>query len=121
VTLGPFRHTGEFGIAIADPGARGHGFGREASELRLRFAFDEGGLHRVELHVFDFNEPAKRLYRSLGFRAEGRRREVLYRDGRYHDDVRMAMLVDEYRAREGAAPPPGWIPATLRAAPPGGA
>ena len=107
-----------FGIAIADPGARGHGFGQEATELALRFAFDELGLHRVWLGVFDFNEPAKRLYRRVGFRDEGRQRDFVFRDGRYHDGLLMAMLEDEYRARTGVHRPEGWIAASVRPADP---
>lgn len=117
LTLEPKGRSATFGIAIADPGARGHGFGQEASELILRFGFDELGLHRVELRVFDFNEPAQRLYRRLGFREEGRRRDALFRDGRYHDDVIMSMLEDEYHARTDVTPPDGWIPPAMR--PPG--
>jgi RimJ/RimL family protein N-acetyltransferase len=119
LSIGHFRHSGEFGIGILDPSARGRGLGGEAAELLLRFAFDEIGLHRVELRVFAFNEPALRLYRRLGFREEGRRRELLFRDGQFHDDIVMAMLADEYRRRPGVERPPGWIPDAVRRRPDG--
>ena len=113
ITLERDRHSGTAGIAIADPDARGRGLGVEAFHLLLRFAFDEVGLHRVELRVFDFNEPAKRLYRRLGFREEGRLRDAVFRDGRYHDELVMAMLEGDYQTSDPGARPPGWIPAAV--------
>jgi len=87
------------GIAIADPTARGQGYGREAMEQILRFGFDELNLHRIQLWVYAYNERAIRMYRSVGFQVEGRARETLFRDGRYHDSLLMSILEHEYRAR----------------------
>lgn len=86
-----------FGIAVADPQAQGQGYGREATELVLRFGFDELNLHRIQLNVFAFNDRAIRLYRSVGFQEEGRQRDALFRGGRYHDCITMALLEDEFR------------------------
>ncbi len=86
------------------PDYRGRGYGREAIIEVLRFAFDgvEGepgpGLHRVSLDVLSINPRAQALYESLGFREEGRLRDV-YRDGNaWADAVVMSILEDEYRA-----------------------
>jgi putative acetyltransferase len=48
---------------------------------------------RVELFVFVRNEPAIHLYETFGFAVEGRRRKAIYRNGEYHDDLIMALLV----------------------------
>lgn len=45
---------------------RGRGLGRKMMEL-LEEKIREQGLGRVGLHVFGYNEPAIRLYRSLGY------------------------------------------------------
>jgi len=82
------------------PGYRGRGYGTEAIELVLGFAFDGLGLHRVGLDVLAVNTRAVSLYENLGFRIEGRRRDA-YRDGeRWCDGIDMGMLEDEYRARQ---------------------
>lgn len=94
------------------PDYRGRGYGREAIWEVLRFAFDgvrvDGerepgpGLHRVGLDVLSINPRAKALYESLGFREEGRLRDV-YRDGEgWADAIVMSILEDEFRAAAGA-------------------
>lgn len=83
---------------VMRPGYRGRGYGTEAIELVLGFAFDGLGLHRVGLDVLSVNARALSLYENLGFRVEGRRRDA-YRDGdRWCDAIDMGLLEDEYRA-----------------------
>lgn len=87
-------------IAVGDPGRRGKGFGREALDLTLAFAFRELNLHRVQLTVFAYNQAAIHLYERAGFRLEGTFREALERDGRRHDMHLYGILRREW---EGAA------------------
>ncbi|WP_036966251.1 GNAT family N-acetyltransferase [Promicromonospora kroppenstedtii] len=89
------------------PNYRGRGYGREAIDEVLRFAFegvesDPGPhLHRVSLDVLSINPRAEALYESLGFRQEGRLRDV-YRDGdTWADAIVMSILEDEWRALQG--------------------
>ncbi len=86
-------------IAIGHPEQRGKGYGREAVELLLRFAFMELNLHRVQLTAFSYNERAIALYESLGFQREGTFREFLRRDGRRHDMLLYGLLQREWVAR----------------------
>lgn len=84
-----------FRIALAAERLFGRGYGTEAARLLLRWAFDELGLHRVELEVYAFNPRALRVYEKLGFRREGVLREVLRQDGAWHDAIQMGMLRGE--------------------------
>ncbi len=68
---------------------RGRGFGNEASELVLRYAFGELGLREVRLDVYGFNAAGLRLYERLGFREVGRHPMKTERDGRRWDVIRM--------------------------------
>lgn len=86
------------GIAIGNPARRGHGFGREALELALAFAFDELNLHRVQLTVFSYNAAAVALYERLGFQREGVYREALHRDGQRFDMFLYGILRPEWAA-----------------------
>ena len=86
-----------FGIVMGEPGDWGHGYGTDAARVALRYAFDELNVHRVQLTVFDFNERAIRAFTKAGFRQEVRRREALWRDGRWWDDVIMGVLAPEWR------------------------
>jgi RimJ/RimL family protein N-acetyltransferase len=99
----PEHRSAEFGIAIE----RGHwdaGYGTDATRTILRFAFTQMGLHRVELDVLDTNARAQRVYEKVGFQVEGRARESRFRDGRWHDTVRMSILAHEFAALDGEAP-----------------
>lgn len=86
------------GIALGEKAYWGQGYGTEAVRTMLRFAFDELGLHRVELEVFAYNARAQRCYEKAGFRREGTRRQAFYHEGRFHDVHLMSSLRDEFRA-----------------------
>jgi RimJ/RimL family protein N-acetyltransferase len=88
-----------FSIAIGDPANWGQGYGYEAAQLALAFAFDELNLHRVTTTVFSYNERSIALVEKLGFRTEGAFREFLHRDGRRHDMLLYGLLRPEWEAR----------------------
>lgn len=89
------------------PNYRGRGYGRDAIAQVLRCAFAEGedglGLHRVSLDVLSINPRAQMLYESLGFRVEGRLRDVYLDGAQYCDAIVMAILEDEYLAQPDVA------------------
>jgi RimJ/RimL family protein N-acetyltransferase len=83
-------------IGIEDSTQLGKGFGTEAIDLVLGWAFNALKLHRVSVRVVDYNLRAIRAYQKCGFVAEGREREAAFVDGIWHDDVMMAILDREY-------------------------
>ena len=88
--------TAEFRIFL---GAKNHwnrGIGTECARLMLVYAFDKLNLNRVQLGVNAANEGAVRSYEKSGFLREGVLREEQYRNFRYYDVIRMAMLRREY-------------------------
>ena len=87
------------GLAIGDRAHRGRGYGYEATELALRYAFHELNLHRVQVTVFDYNERSIALIEKAGFRREGVFRERLQRDGKRHDMILYGLLRHEWEAR----------------------
>ncbi|MFL6565496.1 MAG: GNAT family N-acetyltransferase [Burkholderiales bacterium] len=84
------RHSGVLGMGVIDS-HRGHGVGRALLDATLRAAWEKG-LTRVELTVRSDNEPAKRLYESVGFVTEGLRKRHMYIDGQFIDSWLMALL-----------------------------
>ncbi|KAJ5815222.1 GNAT family acetyltransferase [Penicillium riverlandense] len=84
-----------FGISIV-PEHQGNGYGPEAISWLLDWCFLTAGLHRVELGVFEWNERARKIYERLGFVAEGRQRESLWKDGRWWDRISMGILDHEW-------------------------
>jgi RimJ/RimL family protein N-acetyltransferase len=99
----PHRSTYIGSLVILDPDERGHGYGQDAMEICLRFAFHELNLHRVALTVFDYNTQAIALYERLGFVHEGTHREFFERDGQRHDMLLYGLLRHEWEGmRDGA-------------------
>ncbi len=90
---------------IGEPTERGKGYGYEAMQLALRFAFHELNLYRVQLTVFSYNKPSIALAQKLGFQREGVYREFLQRDGKRHDMYLFGLLRSEWEARNGQAQP----------------
>ncbi|KAJ5587843.1 uncharacterized protein N7459_003608 [Penicillium hispanicum] len=83
------------GISLAEE-YRGQGYGREAIDWALDWAFQHAGLHRVYLHAMAYNEPALKLYRKMGFVEEGREREALLYRRAWHDVINFSMLEHEW-------------------------
>ncbi|MCO1656487.1 GNAT family N-acetyltransferase [Pseudonocardia sp. S2-4] len=93
--LDPDNGSCNFRILLGGP-HQGRGYGTEAVRLAVGEAFARG-LHRVSLGVFEFNARAQRVYEKCGFVVEGRCRDVLHWDGRWHDEIVMSVLAGELR------------------------
>lgn len=85
-----FRHGGRLGMGIL-PEFRARGLGRRLMTNAIDRAW-KAGIERIELEVFGSNARAMALYESLGFVREGVRRRARKLDGRYDDDVLMALF-----------------------------
>lgn len=75
---------------------QGRGYGQAAMREFLRRVFTDHGMHKVWLIVDPNNERARHIYEKTGFRQEGVLREEYFRDGTYHDMVRMSLLDHEF-------------------------
>jgi RimJ/RimL family protein N-acetyltransferase len=84
------------GIAIYDPKNRGRGYGQEAINLLLDFAFKTLNLNRVELETYDFNQRAQKCFKKVGFREVGRKRKAHFVNGKYHDIIVMDILREDW-------------------------
>ncbi|MDP3724937.1 MAG: GNAT family N-acetyltransferase [Nanoarchaeota archaeon] len=90
---GRSKHVGTFGITIAKE-LRGEGLGRELMRQILQEA-SKIGLTHIELHVYEKNEPAIKLYTSLGFKEVGRRPEAIAYQGKLITDIIMWLSLEE--------------------------
>ncbi len=90
------QRNGWVAIAIGDSSLQGKGYGTEAMSLLLDYAFYEINLHRIQLTVFSYNQPAIWLYEHLGFTYEGAQREFILRDDEAYDMYIYGMLRREW-------------------------
>ena len=84
-------------LGIGAPADRGHGFGTEALQLLMRYAFGELNLFRLSAEIPEYNPTALHLFQKLGFIEEVRRRQALNRDGRRWDLIWFGLLKEEWR------------------------
>ena len=89
------------GISIGDRDFWGKGYGTEAMQLLLCYAFTELNLNRVTLNVFEYNQRAVRSYEKAGFQLEGRQRQAMIREGRRWDVLYMGILREEWMETNG--------------------
>ena len=88
--------TAELALAIAEPDARGKGYGTETTQLVVDYAFTALGLHNVMLTVFEYNLAGIRVYTKVGFKEFGRRRESIFMGGKLWDIILMECLSTEW-------------------------
>ena len=94
LTGGSFRRSRTTAYVVV--GVRAHAAGRGIGAGLLQQARDWAathGLHRLELTVMAHNTRAIRLYERMGFTVEGRRSECLLIDGRFIDELTMAVIL----------------------------
>ena len=86
----------DLSVIIGDEEHRDKGLGTEAIRLIVNYAFEDLDLERVNLSVFDFNEPAISSYEKIGFKKEGRISRAVRRDGACRDAITMRILASEW-------------------------
>lgn len=73
------------------PEARGYGIGKSLLLELITRAEDCEGVERLNLTVVSDNEPARRLYTSVGFQVYGVERKALKTGGIYYDEDLMVL------------------------------
>ncbi|TGN18254.1 GNAT family N-acetyltransferase [Leptospira idonii] len=84
----------ELGILIGDKSAWGNGYGTSAVKLIVEYGFLRLNLNRIEIGTF--NPSAKRMFEKNNFQHEGLSRQKIYIDGKYYDDIKMAILAEDF-------------------------
>lgn len=87
-----------FGITIGEPDLWSQGYGSDAVNALVDFAFGQLRMERVWLDTDDHNHRAQAAYRKAGFSVEGRLRHAWFQNGAWSDDIRMSLLRDEWSA-----------------------
>jgi RimJ/RimL family protein N-acetyltransferase len=90
------------GIGIGERELWGKGYGTEAMDLVIRYAFEVLNLKRVSLDVFEYNERAVKSYLKVGFVVEGRMRQWMQRRGERYDLIYMGLLRSDWEERQEA-------------------
>ena len=84
------------GAAIGDKAYWGRGYGSEAKILLLKFAFDTLNLRKICSNVIAFNERSLNYSLKCGYKEEGRRKDHFFRQGRYWDEIQLAIFREDW-------------------------
>ena len=96
VDINHVNQTATLGVFIGDAENRNKGYGKEAIKLLLEYGFNTLNLNNIMLSVYSFNKNAIRTYEKIGFKKIGFRRNAIYRDGRFYNDIYMDILRSDY-------------------------
>lgn len=77
----------------------GRGLVPESLVLVLRFAFEDLGLHRVQVAIIPRNDASRRVVQKLGLREEGVAERYLEINGVWEDHLRHAITAEEWATR----------------------
>ncbi len=86
-------------VLVGPPDLRGRGIGTAMVRAVVRIAFEDLGLHRLGLAIFDWNRPAIAAYERVGFRRDGVVRDVLRVGDGYWSNRLMSLLDHEWQDR----------------------
>ncbi len=97
IQRGPFQNA-YVGYWI-DRESAGHGYMPESVVACARFAFDELGLHRLQISIVPRNKASRRVVEKLGLRMEGLAERYLQINGVWEDHCRYAITSEEWERR----------------------
>ncbi len=86
-------HVGGF---IGEISERGKGYGTEALKLITKFAFEILNAQTVYSGIFSFNEPSIKAAQKAGYRIAGKYRNAYFYNGKYHDQLLIEMIKEDY-------------------------
>jgi [ribosomal protein S5]-alanine N-acetyltransferase len=82
-----------------DEARAGRSYMPESVVVVARHAFENLGLHRLEICIIPRNDRSRRVVEKLGVRCEGLAERLLEIDGRWEDHLRFAITAEEWDER----------------------
>ena len=79
------------------PDAWGMGYATEIAQTLISFCFQTLHLHRVCASCNGSNAPSERIMQKIGMVKEGLFRKVRYKNGKWEDELRYAVLADDWQ------------------------
>ena len=83
---------------LINPADHHKGYCQQITRAVLKIGFEELGLHRIGLGVYENNKAALNCYLKCGFNIEGVSRDILWYNNEFLSLVEMAILEQEWRA-----------------------
>lgn len=87
------------GIDICEDAYLNRGLGTEALGLWVGYLFANSTAHKIECHTWSLNPRMMHVAVKLGFKFEGRQRELIQWQDKWHDLIRYGLLRREWESR----------------------
>jgi RimJ/RimL family protein N-acetyltransferase len=87
----------EYAILLGEKEYWGKGIAKEASMLIIRHGFDVLNLHRIYCGTSVKNIAMQKLADALKMKEEGKRKESLYKNGKYVDVIEYGLLRKDFK------------------------
>ena len=86
------------GIKLKNSAPKKMGYGTDAVMMIMKYAFDELRLHRLDTAIIEYNDASKMLYKKCGWTNEGMKKEAIYKNGTYYNNLIYGILKNDYIA-----------------------
>lgn len=97
ISLSPEKEQGVKQIGLwVYPEHHGNGYGTEASELIIDYAFRELRVHKVVARALGTNDASQRIWEKLDLEKEAQLREQAYHEGKHEDLYMYGILEHEW-------------------------
>ncbi len=83
---------GEIAYWIGEPYWGGNGYGTEAAQAMIEFAFQEKQYHRIYARYFHSNPASGKIMEKCGMHYEGTLKDHIYKNGTFEDIVLYGLL-----------------------------
>ncbi len=87
--------TGHIHIKMSKDGGRGKGYGTDAVNTLVSYAFDELRLNCIYANILAYNEASIKLFERCRFKREGVLRQRVYKQGRFVDLLAYSRLIND--------------------------
>lgn len=94
----PTWRTTDLSMIIPDEVDQRKGYGKEAINLMMNYAFGFLNFNRISIGVVGFNTNAIEFYKKVGFKQEGIQEQGYYYNYKYYDFIMMRVLKNEFIA-----------------------
>ena len=92
--------TATTGAVIGNKKYWSRGYGSEAKLLLLEYAFNTLNLRKICSSVFGFNKRSQAYNLKCGYHVEGRKKAQRFRNGKYHDEILMAIFKSDWKNKK---------------------
>ncbi len=92
------RHkSAKLGINIGETNFWNKGYATDAIKTLCKYYFNKLKYNRIGLSLLPNNIAAVKCYQRCGFKKEGISRKAFYSNGKFHDDLNMSLIKDDYK------------------------